>query len=487
MSTNGTHERCEKMLNKSQYEKSKIQIVVLTILSMCITAMYVSLCFNRNIWTDEAFTVDLLNHYKTFRAIAEYTATDVHPPLYYWILKCFTDVFGVKFTLIKLLSVVPMFMTFALGIIYVRKRFGFWTAFLFIGMTTAIPCTMEYAVQMRMYAWCMFFVTGAGFAAFDAWESGKKRSFIFMGICGVCAAYCHYFAFVAILWIYGFLFIGLVYRLLTKQGGKGRMISFWVTALISACIYLPWVPFFAKQLSGVSHSYWIPDITIEVIRDYFDWIFLSDYPGVMLMWQMIYVIMLVWLVVRMIMKHTREDFAAFLALLIPISVIVTGIFMSKLIRPIFIIRYIMPCIPLFCFFGAQMLSRLRKEVRGILCILLVLLTVMSYKCTYYDEYQATCTDKTLDFLEEHVGENDLIMYNYRIYDFIYECYFENDQLIYIDQVDFTGEYDRIWFLCTVYQPMPDQNVLAENGWIMKYIGDYGIEQNEFWVYELTRE
>ncbi len=469
------------------YERKEIQMIILVVLSLCIGVVYVTLCFNRNIWTDEAFTIDLLNHHKTFGSIMAYTATDVHPPLYYWILKCFTDIFGVQFTLVKVLSIVPMLLTFGLGVTYVRKRFGFWTALLFIGMTAAVPSSMEYAVQMRMYAWCMFFVTGAGFAAFDAWESGRKRSFVFLGICSVCAAYSHYFAFAAVLWIYGFLFLGIVYRIIRKQGAKGRMIGFWLTVLGSVVAYLPWVPYFMKQISGVSASYWIPEITGKVIREYFDWVFLSDYPGVVQMCQILFGAALVWLVVRLVVKHTKEDGAAFLALLVPVMVVITGVVLSKLIRPIFIIRYIMPCVPLLCFFFAVVMARLRKEVMAVLCLLLVLLTVMSYKTNYRDEYQATYTEQTLDYLEANADKEDLIIYNYGLYDFIYQCYFDNDRLYHVQDVDFAGDYDRMWFLCTVYQPMPDMNVLAANGWTMNYIGDYGIEQNEFWLYELTRE
>jgi len=265
------------------------------------------------------------------------------------------------------------------------------------------------------------------------------------------------------------------------------MIAFWVTVAGSVVAYLPWVPYFMKQISGVSASYWIPEITGKVIREYYDWLFLSDYPGVVQMCQILFGLALVGLAVRLVVKRTKEDAAAFFALLVPVMVVVTGVVLSKLIRPIFIIRYVMSCVPLLCFFFAVVMARLRKEVLTMLGLVLILLTVMSYKTNYRDEYQATYTEQTLDYLEEHAGEEDLIIYNYGIYDFIYQCYFDNDRLYHVQNVDFAGDYERMWFLCTVYQPMPDMNVLVANGWTMNYIGDYGIEQNEFWLYELVKE
>ena len=56
------------------------------------TALYVSLIFNHNIWTDEAFTLQLLR--ENVKGIIDGTARDVHPPLYYLYAKIFTVIFG---------------------------------------------------------------------------------------------------------------------------------------------------------------------------------------------------------------------------------------------------------------------------------------------------------------------------------------------------------------------------------------------------------
>lgn len=463
-------------------EKSKI--LFLSVIVIAVTGLYVSLCFNQNIWTDEAFTIDLLNRRHTFGEIAAYTATDVHPPLYYFILKCFVAVFGVHFFLVKLLSVVPMVLLFVLGVTYVRKRFGARTACLFLLLTAAIPCTMEYAVQMRMYAWCMLFVTGCALAAWDAFEREKTLSFILMGVCGTCAAYSHYFAFVAVLWIYGFLFLALAFR------RRGRALFKWLfMAAGSAAAYLPWMRYFLYQIRGVSDSYWIPEITSAVIRDYFRWIFASDYPAVVRICQILFALAIAGLIGLFIVHKgkCRRDWAALTALLIPVLVVVTGVALSKLIRPIFIIRYVMPAVPLLCLSAAIVLARLSREVCAVLAAALICLLVLDYQATFTAEYRSTDTDETLALLRENRGDHDIILYNYKIYDFIYQCYFDDDELVYMEDMDFTADYDRIWFLCTVYNPMPNAQVLADNGWSISYVGDYGIEQNEFWIYVMSRE
>lgn len=462
----------------------KKKILFLSVIAFSVTGLYVSLCFNQNIWTDEAFTIDLLNRQHTFGEIAAYTATDVHPPLYYFILKCFVAIFGVHFWMVKLLSVVPMALLFVLGITYVRKRFGARAACLFLLLVAAIPCTMEYAVQMRMYAWCMLFVTGCAFAAWDAFEREKTMSFIGMGVCGVCAAYSHYFAFVAVLWIYGFLFLALAFR------GRGKALVKWLLmAAGSGIAYIPWMRYFLYQIRGVSNSYWIPEITSAVIRDYFRWIFASEYPAVVRLCQILFVFAVAGLVGLLIADRgkRRRNEAALFALLIPVLVVVTGVALSKLIRPIFIIRYVMPAIPLLCLSAAIVFARLSREACALLAAALLCLLLLDYQTTYAVEYRSTDTDATLALLHENMGNNDVILYNYKLYDFIYQCYFDDDQLVYMEDMDFAADYDRIWFLCTVYNPMPNAQVLADNGWSISYVGDYGIEQNEFWIYVMNRE
>ncbi len=46
----------------------------------------------RSIWFDEAYGAYLMRY--DFSEIARFTANDVHPPLYYWLLKVWQDLFG---------------------------------------------------------------------------------------------------------------------------------------------------------------------------------------------------------------------------------------------------------------------------------------------------------------------------------------------------------------------------------------------------------
>ena len=49
------------------------------------------LSLRTNIWADEAYTFAMVRH--SFADIWRITAADVHPPLYYFLVKIFTSIF----------------------------------------------------------------------------------------------------------------------------------------------------------------------------------------------------------------------------------------------------------------------------------------------------------------------------------------------------------------------------------------------------------
>lgn len=456
---------------------------VLWVLIIAFGGIYLSLCFNNNIWTDEGYTIDLLRNCKTFQEVCNFTAKDVHPPLYYLILKIFTDRFGIHLLLIKILSIVPMLLTMVLGATVIRKEFGFRTALFFILTMGTLPCTMEYAVQARMYTWAIFFVTLCGLEAYRTATQGKLIGWLGYLLGGVGAAYTHYFAFVAVLWIYGFLFLYLLIR------RRKQLLKWLATALLSLVIYLPWLTKMSAQIKGVSGSYWIPEIDGKVLLSYFPWIVNTNLPYVTAVMAVIFVIALL-LIAYQIGKKKGLDgktTAALFGVGIPILVVVTGVALSKLIRPIFIIRYIMPSIGLLCLFLAIAFSYLETKAWIAMGLFWAALGTVDYQKNYYDEYQATYTPQTEQFLKDHLGENDLVVYNYYGYDFIYEYYINRAQLVYIGDVDLNGNFDNLWFLDTPLNLEFTQEQLTEYGLVSIPMGQYGIEQNEFKIYQIRRQ
>lgn len=453
---------------------------ILVVIGLLFFLVYLSLCFNNNVWTDEAFTIDLLK--SDFAGIIQGTASDVHPPLYYLIAKCFTLLFGSSLVSLKLVSIVPMILCMTWGAFIVRKHFGFRAAVLFDVFLGVIPCTMEYAVQIRMYSWAIFFVTFMGLWAYEAYLEPKWQYFLGVVLTSVAAAYTHYFAFVSAILIYGFLFLVLAVT-------KWKQLYRWLIAVIvSLVLFSPWIPYMKIQVKGVSRNYWIEEITGETVREFFPFLFDMDIPWTTTIWMLLLAAGIVIAVVMIVRKERKEGIYALLLLAVPVFTAVTGVVASSLIRPIFIVRYLLPCMGLTALFLAVTLSRYAdRMVFGALLVFCVCAGMVDYGQSVYREYQWTHTAETEQFLAEHVGEDDIIAYNYESYKLIYDYYWDDSEKVLWQDIDLdTDTHDTIWLLDTIYWPTPTDEYLAEHGWKRTFMGNYGIEHNDFKIYEITR-
>lgn len=444
------------------------------------TLLYLSLIFNQNVWTDEIFTMKLIRG--SFSDIVTGTAKDVHPPLYYFAAKAAQLLFGDGLLVQKIVTLIPMSLTLALGAVKVRRYFGDVVSFLFIWILGCIPCSMEYAVQVRMYSMALLAVTACGLYAYECFADKKRGSWAGLVLSSLAAAYLHYFAFGSILIIQGLLFWALLCY-------KRKLLKRWYpAAVVMIAGYLPWFGVFTYQFSGVSKSYWIPDITAETVAGYFQWAFgigKWDWPA----WAFTGLAACAGMVTLTgAFRREKEDICAQLCLLVPVLTAAVGVALSFLIRPVYRDQYVFPAMGLFCLFLAIALSKFvnRKPVLIPVCAFLLFLGAVQYLENWRQEYKSTLTDQTVEFWNENVGENDLIVYNLEVYEFCYSYYFPEEKMSYVRDVDLEQDFDHIWFLNTPgeWEFVPPQIVPYDLQ--IEYMGHFGIEHNEFDIYRVTK-
>lgn len=448
------------------------------------TLLYLSLIFNNNVWTDEIFSVNLFR--ENFGQIILDTAEDVHPPLYYFLGRMFRLLFGESLQVQKILTLIPVSLTLVLGATKIRRYFGNGVSFLFVIFLGCIPCSMEYAVQIRMYSWALLCVTACALAAWEIYRDGGWPSWIMLSVSAVAAAYLHYFSFISVIIINGLLFLVL---LLSKDNRKklGKWVLF---SLLMAAAYLPWLPYFYAQVTRVEAGYWIPPITAETVWSYFVWAFgLEPLPQTTFVFLGISVLAGVFCIfsVRNKEREIRERGGfAFFCMAVPVLTAAGGIILSFMKQPIYRDQYVFPAMGLFCLFLAIGCVRLRKEAVALILVFLLFTGAISYRDAFRAEYKATLTEQTEEFFRENLGEDDLVVYNYQAYYFNYKYYFPEDRLFYVRDVDLSRDFDEIWFLDTDFEWdfVPDQ-ILPYNLQI-EYVGHYGIEHNEFDLYRVTK-
>ncbi|PHN26118.1 hypothetical protein AO240_25145 [Pseudomonas sp. ICMP 460] len=212
-------------------------------------------------WTDEAFS--LLLSAKSPAEILFHTARDVHPPLYYLILHGWIQLFGDSVHAARFLSAVLGVVSVALAM-WLMRLLSSRRAMLLGGLLVALlPIAVRYSQEVRMYALHATLMLGATIALVYWLKNSRSRwPLVFYCLLMVAGLYTHYFTVVCAFahWLY--------LTLLTRTHGEEKRYllrpAWWVTNLIIAIMFIPWLPSFIQQLRYSGFN-WIPPLKWEYI------------------------------------------------------------------------------------------------------------------------------------------------------------------------------------------------------------------------------
>lgn len=211
---------------------------------------------NRTFWYDEAYTIAIMKY--SFSEIWKITAADVHPPLYYFMLKLFIGIFGDSLFVMRIFSNLGVMACCLLGIFPIRRLFGDKVMFSFVLLMILMPVNQYLGVEIRMYSWAMFFVLACAVYAYEVFQKETLLCYSKMAFLGICAAYTHYYALIAVFSI----FLILTIYLLNKKRTVVRPILFGIIFLLA---YSPWIPILTSQIYSVHESFWIETPTLKDI------------------------------------------------------------------------------------------------------------------------------------------------------------------------------------------------------------------------------
>ena len=196
---------------------------------------------NVSIWTDELFTLEFVE-LSVPESLKE-TALDIHPPLYYLVVKLFVNLF--PFVDMAILGkFVSLFIFFAFLLItyhYIKKYINDSIASTYA--IVAMGCKiLHYCFEIRMYTLATSLIVLAYISGYLLVTTKKHRFAIYTNICVLLAMYTHYYAVFAILP----LFLYLVVSLCKEKEYKVLLLSicFQIVA------YLPWLIYFMSLLSN---------------------------------------------------------------------------------------------------------------------------------------------------------------------------------------------------------------------------------------------
>ena len=203
--------------------------------------------WSRDFWYDEAFTGILLK--SSWGEMNQMIFADVHPPLYYWLAKPVSALFGYSSLGIRFFSVLMSLATL-ISLFWVgKKMFSPRTGLLAVLFLAFSPFAIEYAQEARMYSLFGFLMLWAVWFFYQALEKNRRQDWIFWGILAGLAFLTHY---LSLFFFVIFYLVFVAWRIIFDRkiwwraflGEKG----FWLGVGTIGVFFLGWLKFFITHM-----------------------------------------------------------------------------------------------------------------------------------------------------------------------------------------------------------------------------------------------
>lgn len=220
--------------------------------------------FNRqSLWIDELFSVWVAGS-NSWAGLIERLAGDLHPPLYFLILRGFLH-FGSSDLLVRipslLFGVLSVLWTYRVG----RRLFDTTTGFLAALMVSAATMNVFYSQEARMYSLFCLLTLVACDRLLTLMKRPSTTNVVVLAIVNTLNLYTHYFALLVLL-IEGIVLLRMLLDETVTEGSRPRhrvigtcvctkirdefilIRQFSVSILLTGLLYAPWIPILIHQL-----------------------------------------------------------------------------------------------------------------------------------------------------------------------------------------------------------------------------------------------
>ncbi len=371
-------------------------------------------CFQKNVWFDEAYTIGMMS-YDGFEGL-KWAIFDVHPHLYYFLLRLFTFIFGRSLIVMRIFSAIGGILFVSLGFTHIRKDFGksvgFW--FSFCGIFSA--STLFYAVEIRMYTWAAYFVALAAIYAFRMYNCTEKRSYrVLFLIFSLASAYTHHFG----LFTVGIINLLLLYRTIKDK----RKIKIWLQdAAVQIGGYLPCAVMLILQIS-LGSAGWITVNFPNVVLDFVSYHILGDTVGgvagdsavkynvIGVVFYVLYIIagVFLWKCAKSNAMSQKQKSGLTAAAAVYYGVVFFTLSVS-LFKAIYYIRYTVVICGLLFFMMALLMANLKvKILKTIIAAALIGVFALQASGIYQIRYDQSA-NYVLEYADEHILEDDDILF-----------------------------------------------------------------------------
>ena len=392
---------------KNKISTNNIHIALIIIGTLFLFAS----SFHTNIWFDESYSVGMANH--TLVDIWKIGGNDVHPVLYYWMLRIVSLLTNGSILAYRLFSVLPVSLLGLLGITHIRKDFGEKTGLLFSFFTYFLPMMTVYANQIRMYSWAIYLVTILAIYVYRIYlGENTKKNWIIFGTSSLTSLYIHYYGLMAAGLINLFL---LIYFIKNKKFKELKVQI--IIGIIQVILYIPWLLALLGQMENVSHGFWIgftfPNTIYEIIGCQMNGV-LNDTTSLFIGF-IVNALLFILLGIILFKKRKNKEInwkPALFATIIYFSVIVAALLITAILKTsILYYRYLFVITGLYIFAISYILVKSEnKYLITIVCIVVFGLGTYNNIIQIRDNYAVENSVPTA-YLKENVQEGDTFVYN----------------------------------------------------------------------------
>ena len=497
---------CEKVLKekvrfkfmKPRFPQIKLRHVkvIAWVYAVLLFLMNFIRIFDNNFWGDEAFTANLVQ--RPVPELIASTAGDVHPPLYYLLVKVLYELCGNQGWVFHLASLIPcgIMVFFAMTVIW--KKVSKEAALILVTMLCLSHNAVIYNVEVRMYSWGAFFVFFSFYELYQILQKEKNLNYFLFVIFSLGAAYTHYYCLISVAFFYVFLF------LLAFFIKRVSMIKIMISGILTICGYLPWFWCMLGTFLNHSESYWLD--SFPTFMESISYLFSEQIGSVILfLFGVIIVVALAYesrileinrntqgCLEISILTKTASCSNIFLwiiaGILSVLGTILFGIVISAVVRPFYVPRYIYPVSVIAWTVLGISLSRLkaRKIYTGLILLIMLVTFVPSYYTTYTKEKSRNAVlQETLAVTVSKIALVDIILTNSGDIEWNVAKYYYPDnttQLVDMTKLNDLEEGMRYWLAVTdiddmgsVYESLKRQGFSCEQVVENGILGDVEVE------------
>jgi mannosyltransferase len=393
-----------------------------------------------SLWLDEASSIKFARD--SLPGIIETTARDVHPPLYYFALHYWMNLFGDSETSARLLS--ALFGILALPVTYklALRLFDQATALLATLLLALSRFHLEFSQEARMYSLlCLLGLLSIYYFIRLLEDSRSHRLAL--------AAYITTSALMMYTHVYSFFILAaqglyLLTLLFASREICQRIWKRWLIAQVTlAILFLPWLSVQAQQFSRVQQGFWIPKLPPRLLL-----YTLTMYAGsAQLAWILspliAFALFAAWkgwngksaasphATTADERKGRRLDgrLKIYLLLLWLLCPILLPYIVSQFSSPIFLPKYTIAALPAFAILAARGILSLRfHQLRMVLVLLIIGFSLVVLK-NYYGSLKKDLWREAVAHFKTLARPSDLVLFHDQSGEVPFEYYYKGTDLV----------------------------------------------------------